>query len=82
MFSHQMERRGTETRPVPDVVLTVQGVADYLKVTSKTVYSLIKCGSLESFRVGRAVRCRLSAVEAFIRRSSNGTAATSERLGR
>jgi len=47
-------------------VLTVQEVAEYLKVTTKTVYALIREGVLPSFRVGRSVRCRTPDVEAFI----------------
>jgi putative molybdopterin biosynthesis protein len=50
----------------PDAVLTVKEVARYLKVTPKTVYSLVKSGKLESFRVGRAVRCQGRAVQAFM----------------
>ncbi len=67
----KMERRGTATPAVSNDVMTVQDVASYLRVTSKTVYSLIKNGSLASFRVGRAVRCRLASVEAFILRCSH-----------
>ena len=63
-----MELHGTERPSVGDSVLTVQEVADYLKVTTKTVYELVRQGQLPSFRIGRAVRCRQSAVEAFIER--------------
>lgn len=47
-------------------VLTVPEVADVLRVTTKTVYALIKRGELPSFRIGRAVRCRQEDVERFI----------------
>ena len=47
-------------------VLTVPEVAEYLRVTPKTVYALVKRGDLPSFRVGRVVRCRKGDVEAFI----------------
>ena len=50
----------------PPTVLTVPEVAEYLRVTPKTVYALIKRGELPSFRIGRAVRCRHSDVEQFI----------------
>ena len=49
-------------------VLTVQEVAAYLKLAEKTVYLLIRSGSLNAFRIGRAVRCRRADVEAFIER--------------
>lgn len=51
---------------LPSEVLTVQEVADYLKVTAKTVYGLVKAGELRTFRIGRAVRCRKVDVEQFI----------------
>ena len=49
-----------------NAVLTVPEVADYLRVTTKTVYKLIGTGELASFRIGRAVRCRRQDVEQFI----------------
>ena len=53
-----------ESRPS---VLTVPEVADYLRVTTKTVYALIKRGELTSFRIGRALRCRRVDLQTFIR---------------
>lgn len=50
----------------PLEIMTVPDVARYLKVSAKTVYSLIKTGSLHAFRVGRVLRCRISDVEEFI----------------
>ena len=67
-----MEPRRTEQAGVDDEVLTVQEVAKFLKVTPKTVYEIIKQGSLPSFRVGRAVRCRRSAVDSFIEEQARG----------
>lgn len=49
-----------------DEVLTVQEVAEFLKVTSKTVYSLVREGELPAFRVGRVLRCRRVDVDSFI----------------
>ncbi len=66
MMSPIMESNRTARPLIGDEVLTVQDVADYLKVTTKTVYEIIRRGSLPSFRVGRALRCRRSAVETFI----------------
>ena len=37
-------------------VLTVVELADYLRVHSSTIYRLIRCGSLPSFKVGSEVR--------------------------
>jgi excisionase family DNA binding protein len=58
---------------VPAVeVLTVPEVARYLRVTTKTVYGLLKRGELASFRVGRVVRCRRADVDHFIARANGG----------
>lgn len=56
-------------------VLTVPEVAEYLRVTPKTVYALLKRGELPSFRVGRVVRCRRGDVEAFMSAAQNQPAA-------
>lgn len=47
-------------------ILTVPEVARYLRVTTKTVYALVRRGELTSFRVGRAVRVRRHDVEHFV----------------
>lgn len=59
-------------------ILTVQEVARLLKVTPKTVYGLVKKGSLRSFRVGRVVRCTREDVETFIEQSANAPTQASE----
>ncbi len=74
-----VELHRTERPSVGDHVLTVQEVADYLKVTTKTVYELVRQGELPSFRIGRAVRCRQSAVEAFIERRLEEASPRSEK---
>ncbi len=61
-----------------NAVLTVPEVAEYLRVTTKTVYKLIGKGELTSFRIGRAVRCRRQDVERFITTQSG--AGTPERV--
>ena len=57
----------------PETVLTVKEVAEYLRVTPKTVYSLAKQGSLKAFRVGRAVRFRRGDVNQFIAKSAESS---------
>jgi len=68
-----VEPKGTTVRgaaggeaPGGEEVLTVREVARYLRVTTKTVYALIKGNQLIAFRVGRHMRCRRSDVETFI----------------
>ena len=63
MAWNQMELRAMQENPA---VLTVPEVAAYLRVTTKTVYNLIKNGELKHFRIGRALRCRRQDVETFV----------------
>jgi excisionase family DNA binding protein len=46
--------------------LTVQEVADMLRVSSMTVYRLIKAGDLPAVRVGRSFRVRDTDVDAYL----------------
>ncbi len=48
--------------------LTVNEVADLLRVSSMTVYRLIKGGDLRAVRVGKSFRLREDDVDAFIAR--------------
>lgn len=49
--------------------LTVQDVADILKIAKNTVYELIKRGEINSYKVGRKVRFTLNDVESYIENS-------------
>jgi len=46
--------------------LTVQEVADMLRVSSMTVYRLIKAGELSAVRVGRSFRVRDTDVDTYL----------------
>ena len=46
--------------------LTVQEVADMLRVSSMTVYRLIKAGDLPAVRVGRSFRVRDTDVDVYL----------------
>ena len=46
--------------------LTVQEVADLMRVSSMTVYRLIKSGELRAVRVGRSFRVRESDVDDYL----------------
>ncbi len=46
--------------------LTVQEVADMLRVSSMTVYRLIKAGDLPAVRVGRSFRVLPDDVDAYL----------------
>lgn len=46
--------------------LTVQEVAELMRVSTMTVYRLIKSGDLAAVRVGRSFRVRESDVDAYL----------------
>jgi excisionase family DNA binding protein len=48
--------------------LTVAEVAEQLRVSSMTVYRLIKSGELQSLRIGRSYRLRPADVDQFLAR--------------
>lgn len=51
-------------------LLTVAEVADHMRVSSMTVYRLIKAGSLKAVRVGKNYRIRISDLDAYLQSSS------------
>ena len=54
--------------PTDESFLTVQEVADLMRVSTMTVYRLIKASELRAARVGRSLRLRASEVEAYLER--------------
>jgi excisionase family DNA binding protein len=65
-----MERRAVSSPPPTPEILTVPEVAKYLRVTSKTVYALVRRGELVGFRVGRVLRLRKADVDGFVQRAA------------
>ena len=51
-------------------LLTVAEVADHMRVSSMTVYRLIKAGSLKAVRVGKNYRIRTGDLDAYLQSSS------------
>lgn len=49
--------------------LTVQEVADLMRVSSMTVYRLIKSGEMRAARVGRSFRVREEDVDEYLEQS-------------
>ncbi len=47
-------------------ILTLEQVADYLKVTPRTVYSLVREGKLPAFKLGGVWRFRWSELQSWI----------------
>ncbi|BBO80848.1 hypothetical protein DSCO28_14140 [Desulfosarcina ovata subsp. sediminis] len=52
--------------------LSVQDVADILKVSKSKIYSMIKSNELQSYRVGRKVRFSEDDVRSYIQNSKKG----------
>lgn len=50
-------------------LLTVAEVADTLRVSTMTVYRMIKAGDLAAVRVGKSYRIRANALETFLTQS-------------
>ncbi len=47
-------------------LLTVQEVADQLRVSTMTVYRLVKAGELRALQIGKSYRLREEDVDAFL----------------
>jgi excisionase family DNA binding protein len=58
--------------PTDDRFLTVQEVAELMRVSTMTVYRLIKAGDLRAARVGRSFRVRSTDVDAYLDRGPTG----------
>jgi excisionase family DNA binding protein len=54
--------------PTDETFLTVQEVADLMRVSTMTVYRLIKSGDLRATRVGRSYRLRAGEVDSYLDR--------------
>ena len=57
--------------PTDDRFLTVSEVAELMRVSTMTVYRLIKAGDLRAARVGRSYRLRTDEVDAYLARSES-----------
>ena len=53
-------------------VYTVKEVSDILRISTKTVYQIIKSGELCSIRVRSQIRITSSALEKYIQGGENG----------
>lgn len=58
---------------MPEDILTVREVADYLKVTERTLYRLVQDRKLPAFKVGNSWRFRRQDLERWISKQSRGT---------
>ena len=51
-------------------IMTVEEVADYLRVTEKTIYRLLKQGKIPSAKVGRQWRFQKSSIDEWLQQNS------------
>ena len=63
----------TNEKPPPLKFMTVGEVADLMRVTSMTVYRLIKAGDLRAVQVGKSYRIREEDINSFIASRYNQT---------
>jgi len=54
-----------------DEILTLQEIADYLKVDKFTIYRLLAKKQLPAFKVGNQWRFQRKMIEAWLRKNSN-----------
>lgn len=67
--------RGIEPEDAPPEIMNVQEVADLLRVSSQTVYSLARAGRLPAVKVGREWRFRRDELLAALMANDSGQAA-------
>lgn len=56
---------------MPEEILTIKEVADYLKVTERTLYRLAQEGKIPAFKVGGSWRFRREDLERWIQNQIN-----------
>lgn len=55
---------------MPDDVLTLKEVAEYLKVNERTIYRMVADRKIPGFKVGGSWRFKLTEIEAWIKAKS------------
>jgi excisionase family DNA binding protein len=56
---------------MPDQIMTIQEVAEYLKLTEKTAYRLVSEGKLPGFKVGGSWRFKKVDLEEWIEKQKS-----------
>lgn len=63
-----MTGRDNSQAPEESTFLTTEEVLAYLKVTSRTIYRLIRIGELPAVRIGRQWRIRRTDLDSWLNR--------------
>jgi len=58
---------------MPDQIMTVKDVADYLKLNERTVYRMATAGKIPAFKVGGSWRFKQIELEKWIKTHSNNS---------
>jgi excisionase family DNA binding protein len=66
------DRRTDAASPQSKTVMTLQEVADYLRVTRSTIHRLLKRNQIPAFRIGRHWRFNVEAIENWCSSRASG----------
>lgn len=70
-FSHTLLLFTVRDKSMSDEILTIQELAEYLKLNEKTAYRLAGEGKLPGFKVGGSWRFKREDIEAWIEANKN-----------
>ena len=62
------------SNPADNAIMTIGEVADYLKVTERTIYRLAGAKQIPAFKVGGSWRFSKKDIDRWIREQSSGSA--------
>jgi excisionase family DNA binding protein len=71
IFEYFTMSSALENAPMPDEIMTVREVAEFLKVTERTIYRLASEGEIPSFKVGGSWRFRRADLAAWMAKQSD-----------
>ena len=66
------------TKSIDGGILTIKEIADYLKVTERTIYRLAAAKQLPAFKIGGSWRFSRKDIDDWIKQQSQGHSATAE----
>lgn len=66
--------------PTDNAIMTIGEVADYLKVTERTIYRLAGAKQIPAFKVGGSWRFSKADIDGWIRQQSSTNASASDQI--
>ena len=70
VFSTTQPAKTMPSSPADNAIMTIVEVADYLKVTERTIYRLARAKKVPSFKVGGSWRFSKADIDAWIKKQS------------